>query len=67
MFHNNNLETLSYRYSYSCFHGPIGWIFNCLVKLVTWWVSGERPEFKSYKLRLTFLRRLIIFGGKPQR
>lgn len=65
MFHNQGLECVEFTYLYSCFGGPLGYLLNRLVKLSTFWTSGEDTDFKPYKLRLTFLRRFLVLGRKP--
>jgi SAM-dependent methyltransferase len=65
MFQNAGFETVAYRYSYACFHGLPGWLLNRIIKLITVWARSERPHFKPYKLRLTFLRRFMVLGQKP--
>lgn len=64
MFMNEGLSTAEYRYSYSGFSGPLGFLLNRAVKAATFWASGEDLDFKPYKLRLTFLRRFMIVGRK---
>lgn len=64
MFLNERLATVAYVYSYSGFRGPVGSLLNHLVKMVTFWTSGEDLDFKLYKLRLTFLRHFMIIGKK---
>lgn len=64
LFVNEGLATVGYTYSYSGFCGPVGLLMNRLVKMVTFWSSGENLDFKPYKLRLTFLRHFMIIGKK---
>ncbi len=64
MFLNEKLATAGFTYSYSGFRGPIGFLLNRAVKMLTFWASGEDLDFKPYKLRLTFLRRFMIVGRK---
>jgi SAM-dependent methyltransferase len=64
MFLNEDLSTVAFKYSYSGFHGPFGFAASRLVKMLTFWASGEDLDFKPYKLRLTFLRRFMIIGRK---
>jgi SAM-dependent methyltransferase len=64
MFMNEGLATAAYGYSYSGFEGPLGWAASRVVKALTFWASGEELGFRSYKLRLTFLRRFLIVGRK---
>jgi cyclopropane fatty-acyl-phospholipid synthase-like methyltransferase len=64
MFHNEQLATVASAYTYSGFAGATGFILNRIVKMLTFWTSGENPDFKPYKLRLTFLRRFMIIGRK---
>jgi cyclopropane fatty-acyl-phospholipid synthase-like methyltransferase len=65
IFINEGLETAGHFYSYSGFRGIVGLAFNRLVKMATFWMSGEDLDTKLYKLRLTFLRRFMIVGRKP--
>lgn len=64
MFLNEELATVGYAYSYSGFTGVVGYALNRLVKMSTFWASGEDLDFKPYKLRLSFLRRFMIIGRK---
>jgi SAM-dependent methyltransferase len=64
MLLNERLATVDYAYSYSGFRGPVGFLMNRVVKMLTFWASGEDLDFKPYKLRLTFLRRFMIIGRK---
>ena len=64
MFINEGLATVAFAYSYSGFRGPVGFLMSRLVKILTFWTSGEDLDFKPYKLRLTFLRRFVIIGRK---
>jgi 2-polyprenyl-3-methyl-5-hydroxy-6-metoxy-1,4-benzoquinol methylase len=64
MFGNEGLATLGFEYVYSGFQGLPGLAMNRVVKALTFWTSGEDPNFKPYKLRLTFLRRFMIIGKK---
>lgn len=64
MFLNEKLATVAYDYSYSGFRGAVGFLLNRIVKMFTFWASGEDLDFKPYKLRLTFLRRFMIIGRK---
>ena len=64
MFLNEGLVTVAFKYSYACFHGPVGYLLSRIVKGLTCWTLGEDIEFKPYKLRLTFLRRFLIAGRK---
>lgn len=64
LFFNNNLKVLDYKYTYSCFEGIFGYFISRIVKTLTFFVSGDSIDLKSYKLRLTFLRRFGIIGQK---
>jgi 2-polyprenyl-3-methyl-5-hydroxy-6-metoxy-1,4-benzoquinol methylase len=61
---NVGLETVAFTYSYSCFGGVLGYLLSRAVKLATFWTLGESVDYKSYKLRLTFLRRFALVGRK---
>ena len=65
MFQNEGLVPIEFKYLYSCFSGVTGFLLSRLVKLATFWTSGESTDFKPYKLRLTFLRRFAVVGRKP--
>jgi SAM-dependent methyltransferase len=66
LFQNMGLDLVAFRYLYSCFDGLAGYSISRLVKLATFWTIGEATDFKPYKLRLTFLRRFMVIGMKPQ-
>jgi len=66
MFQNEGMEPLEYTYLYSCFSGITGYFLNKLVKFMTFWTIGESTDYKPYKLRLTFLRRFMVIGRKPE-
>jgi len=67
MFLNEELVTEANRYMYSGFTGLAGLVMSRLVKMATFWASGEGLDVKFYKLRLTFLRRFMIIGRKGSR
>lgn len=53
------------RYTYGPLSGIVGFLASRCVKALTFLASGARSDNdKSYKLRLTFLRRLTIIGIK---
>ena len=64
MFLNEELVPEANRYMYSGFTGLTGLLMSRLVKMATFWARGEGLDFKSYKLRLTFLRRFMIIARK---
>jgi SAM-dependent methyltransferase len=66
MFVNERLATVAYAYAYSGFQGVVGFFLNHVVKMLTFWASGEDLDFKPYKLRLTFLRHFMIIGRKDE-
>lgn len=66
MFQNEGLRAVEYAYLYACFTGGIGYMLSRLIKLATFWTSGESTSFKPYKLRLTFLRRFMVLARKEQ-
>jgi SAM-dependent methyltransferase len=64
LFLNNNLKVISYKYTYSCFEGLLGYIINRIIKLFTFLAKGNYLNSKLYKLKLTFSRRFLIIGQK---
>lgn len=64
MFHNEGMRLVEFAYLYACFSGATGYLLSRLIKLATFWTSGESTDFKPYKLRLTFLRRFMVLARK---
>lgn len=74
LFLGENLETVTYKYTYACFGGLFGYLISRFVKLATFWARGNCLEpchsmsayidIKAYKLRLTFSRNFSIVGRK---
>ena len=74
LFLGENLETVTYKHTYACFEGLLGYSISRLVKLATFWAQGNCLEpchsmsayidIKAYKLRLTFSRNFSIIGCK---
>ena len=57
-----DIATISWKYSYSCFEGLLGFLISRIVKMLTMFVHGESFNSKLYKLRVTFLRQFMIIG-----
>jgi len=74
LFLGEDLEIITYKYTYACFEGLFGYLISRLVKLATFWTRGNCLEpcsninsyidIKAYKLRLTFSRNFSIIGRK---